>query len=305
MLYENDDHVDDVRFILFTSPFLRARIEAIEMFVWLLAAVRSAPGDIFTHRNMGYIEVNKTTQIFTSSVAGFTVFVNVQCQNAKVQYRTTISGDYIDINGSVKVGPNTEIKIDATNGFAKVAYVALGDNVCRDELIVSTQHSDTFELSASSSSERCVFFAPATSHLQFNVESAKMDDRWDCLTVYHERVNDVWYDRYETIENPSGWSAISERPWFFKLTTVRYSSNAALATAKIAVRSNDTPIEGENIFRETPPESGYAKHAILQQEIIIPVVGFATPSILLLSWICAFARLARKTPVEALVGGAE
>ena len=271
------------------------------MFVCFIALARSAASELFIHRNMGYFEVNGTSQTVMSSFIDSTIFAKVQAKGATVQYRTTTSGEYKDIEHAVKVTPNTEIKIDATGGYAKVAFVALDDNVCRDEFIVSTKHTDVFELNAASNMEKCVFYAPAAPHLQFNVESAKMDDSWDALTVYHERVNDVWYDRYETIENPSGWSAISERPWLFKLKTVRQVTNANTASVRIAVKCSEAAVEGENLFRETPVAAEPAKHAILQKEIAIPVVGFATPSILLVGWIYAFVRLKMKRPVEALV----
>ena len=270
------------------------------MFLLFFSFTRAATERPFIWNNMGYIDASSEIVNLSSSFIGFTVIVNAQSLRATVGYRTKVSGDYTSIENTTKLSPNTEIQIDAwDSGTARVAYAAVDENDCTGSLRVITNHSATITLTASTTTEHCVFYAPAAAHLQFNIEAASMDDRWDSLTVYHEQVNDIWYDRYETITAPSGWSAISERPWLFKFKTVRNGKESQEATVTISLKCDEALLENENEFDMSPITAPAAKHAILQKEIAIPVVGCAAPGLLLASWIFAFVRLKRKDPPMA------
>ena len=268
-----------------------------------LFVVLSSAAQTYVRNDMGYIEVSDSVHTVTSAFMGFTVIAVVQrSPNAVVQYQTPTSKGLQNINNTVKLQPGSTVVVNATKGYAKIAYLAVDENRCQTDLLVTTQHSFVFNPSVSQNSEFCLLYAPATPNLRFNVLKATMDDRFDSLTIFHEKVNDIWYDRYETIENPSGWSAISDRPWFLKFSVVRYKGNENSAAVVVHLNSTESEVENERVYTEVPQlVASSALEIVTSHEILVPIIGCVTPTLLLLSWIYAFWRLNRKKPIEQVV----
>lgn len=272
------------------------------MFLFVVLS-SAAQQQTYVRHDMGYVEVTDSVHTIRSAFIGFTVIAVVQrSPNAVVQYQTPTSKGLQNIINTVKLQPGSTVVVNATKGYAKIAYLAVDENKCHSGLSVTTQHSFVFDPSVSQNSEFCLLYAPATPNLRFNVLKATMDDRFDSLTIFHEKVNDIWYDRYETIENPSGWSAISERPWFLKFSVVRYKGNENSASVVVHLNSTEMKVENELIYTEVPQlVASSALEIVTSHEILIPIIGCVTPTLLLLSWVYAFWRLNRKRPIEEVV----
>jgi hypothetical protein len=127
-----------------------------------------------------------------------------------------------------------------------------------------------------------------------------MDDRFDSLTVFHERVDGAWYDRYESMDEASGWSETSAQPWFFRFRVSNATSPSPPCHLILVLEANtNEKVAGELVYALPNLTRGVpAKPRVLQHDVAIQVVGVIVPVMLLASWLFAFWRINRKGPLR-------
>jgi hypothetical protein len=259
--------------------------------------------DVMLQGDIGYLTLNSTNSTIATSLWGRTIVAVVSTSaDATVGYSTTVNGATQTIpNGGANFGPNTQIRVHMpVGGLVKLAYAGFREGECENLTIVTTKeytYERTLPTAKQLASHDCLFFAPAAKNLQFDVLNATVEDATDSITFFHQRVNEAWYDRYETIQEPSGWSAISDHPWLIRFCVFRSrSDNPPLSHAKIALRAgqlDEGAIEKEILTSPVPA----GKLAVLQHEVAIPIAGCFAPVLLLLSFIFAVWRLWRKVAI--------
>jgi hypothetical protein len=208
----------------------------------------------------------------------------------------------------INASPRHNVVIEAEGkGLVQMAYVILSEDQCSSGVELVTNRTFTWSVwqqRIEASFEKCLLFSPASRYLRYNVRLSQMDNRFDCVTIHQTRVGSRWYDRYETMENPSGWSSGSDVPWFFKFTVKRENGIVGKdVSLEIDMTSDtmefrdmiETSILGVKAPKIDPGDEG---KVIFRAEWVIPVVGCIAPSLLLVSWIFAFRNLYSKPVVR-------
>jgi hypothetical protein len=136
---------------------------------------------------------------------------------------------------------------------------------------------------------------------------AKFDNRFDGLTVFHRIVDDGWYDRYESIDEPSGWSVASDRPWLFRMSVWRPSGPGNAAELSVALRADASAhIDGETALELLNPEQlPGIPLAGFRYNVAVPIVGCVAPALLLAAWIYGACKVAKKAPLQPAIEPAD
>ena len=169
---------------------------------------------------IGYFTVNQTEglshTIFMSFFSNTIISIVKQTPNANISFQHENNS-----LTSIIAHRGNEIKIDFTEmansneGTVTLSYATLENINCQYAIILRDSES-SINIDLSEDKAVCFLYSPKGKYLQYYVSEAKMDNRRDSLTIYQHSSRSSWYDRYETISSPSGWSAISNTPWFVR-----------------------------------------------------------------------------------------
>ena len=257
-------------------------------FLFFFFFLTNSSEDLFI-RGIGYKTLTskeKKSIVLRTSFFGKTIFaVSSKSNNVKLFISQTneVLPNYFIAN------PNTEVEIEFPESESMIAfgYAELYGTSC-DATFVSTKDNDSFTYVLNQSSNACFLYAPNGDYLQYNVMKASMNTKYDSLTIYQGSTNNPWYDRYETIQNPTGWSAISNSPWFFILKGSDKSEVSIELRCLLNENVNNLMYQNQvNTLKATE----ISKTSL---NIGIPIVGCLAPTLLLVSWIFAFWRLNKK-----------
>ncbi|OHS98656.1 hypothetical protein TRFO_34912 [Tritrichomonas foetus] len=244
----------------------------------------------FFPRGIGYITVNSTeapSHVIPSSFFGNVIFAVVSASDhskISLQSQTEI------ITKPIIAGANTQIVVEFDQGYDESVTIAFAElsNLNCDQVIVSTEEKSTIKLAPLQNEDICVLYSPKGSFLQYNVIKSNVNTKTDSLTIYREKTRGAWYDRYETISEPSGWSAISSTPWFFRLKGSSEAKVELQMRAKLDVSLNVLT------YQEFAENTKSQKLSVLQHDVFIPIIGCVAPTVLIFAWILAYYRLSKK-----------
>lgn len=264
----------------------------IAMFFLLLWLARSKTDriDHFLRSGINYYTLNESQglshKISTSFFSKTLVAIIQQTNNAKI---TFVSPTNVTAK-SVVIAKGNEIRVDFTktqnnDGIVTLAFSELSKLNCQDYLVIRNDHFET-NVTLPHNTEVCYIYCPKGQYLRYNMKQSKVDTHFDSITIYRDSSNNAWYDRYETITSPSGWSAISNKPWLIRF---KGSTGSFLSFELKAVVDKTQPgILTEN---EIPQEVYSYQFADIKSNIAIPIIGCVTPCLLIASWIYAYCKL--------------
>jgi hypothetical protein len=260
--------------------------------------------EVILEGDVGYISLNSTSTISTPFFGRTILAVSQKTAGVTFTYSTVSNGprNPFPEEYSANIGSNTNIHVTIPDGgSARIAYATFRPGQC-DNVTTATSKDYVYYGKLSQNTRiltDCLLFAPAAPNLQFNVKQAKMANTVDCITFYHERVNDAWYDRYETIEEESGWSAVSDRPWFMRFSAFRSGSENEQSSATVDFRGGDLISDAlEVTLTPTQLPDGLPGNMKEIVDVWVPILGCIGPVVLLVSFIFAVCRLWRKAPLK-------
>lgn len=243
---------------------------------------------------IGYFTVNRTEGlshiIFTPFFSNTIVSIVKKTPNAIVSLRHedgTSPTSIIARRGS-------EIKVDFSEHLntqeesVTFSYATLENINCQYAVILRDSESN-IDLNLTKEESVCFLYSPKGKYLQYYVSEAKMDNRRDSLTIYQHSARSSWYDRYETITSPSGWSAISNTPWFIRFKGSENSYVSLKFKALVDKQEQYLISKTENAY-----ESSFVQFSSQNGDIFFAVLGCFAPSFLIAGWIFAYCRLSRK-----------
>jgi hypothetical protein len=281
----------------------------------LLCLALALSDTLFLERGIHYLSFNasgpRSVFLTTPPTARTTMVVVQSIGEFVLGYFFNDTSKYLPFPNphGATIGANTRISISlGRSSFLKLAYVTLQKTQCNSFLAVTNRsYLHTFYFSGGETNESCMLYAPAAPYAQFNVQMANMDNRFDSLTVFHTIVNDVWYDRYESIDEPSGWSPDSDRPWFFRVSIWRPSGPGSAVDVTVALRADpDAQIEGETGLALVNPEAlPDVQLAGGGHNVAVPIIGCLAPTLLLAAWIYGACTVARKAVLQPAIEPAD
>jgi hypothetical protein len=280
----------------------------------LFLASHLAAEDFYLQNAIDYLTANASTEtefvLFTRFAAQTLVTVPQAIGNFTISYLTGSGTNHFPDDLTVEAPPNTEIRLTLSPGaFVRLAYAAIPESLC-SSITVTTRREEIFthESSGDGSVDACLLYAPVATRLRYNIQNSVLNDKYDSLTIFHEEVSDVWYDRYESMSEPSGWSASSDRPWFFHLSIQRPTAEKSPTnvTIELAGEAVGIDVTGEkSLFVESPLKITRDRFAIRELDLVVPVIGCLAPALLLASWGFGFWRLKRQAPMEEIIEPAD